>query len=388
MSERITKLQRWIDLIAYLVGRRVPVPWEELLAHVPAYTQTWDPGDARTQATVRRMFERDKDELRAHGIPLQTVRYSINFGKEQIDGYRIARRDFYLPYLKLIDQVRGARPATRHGRAAHASQTIEEIELARDDADLALEALRRVADVPSFPLVREARSAFRKLAFGLEAEAFPAGTPVLFVDRPGSEELLVNLRTLSTALLARKRLTFRYNGIYRNSRTDRTVEPFGLLFHHGHWYLIGHDSGRGAIRVFRVERMEAVQVNRKSANTPDYEVPQDFRLNAYANREPWELGGEEEEAPIVAHVLVRWPASLGMERNRQGALEATLPDGSAVRRFTIYQAHPFLRWMLSLEADAQILGPQELAHALQGMAREVASIHAPSNVLDGNAGDA
>lgn len=374
MSERITKLQRWIDIIVCLVGRRVPVPWEELVERIPAYAQNWDPEDDRKQATVRRMFERDKDELRAHGIPLQTVRYSINFGKEQIDGYRIARRDFYLPYLALIDQAQaGAVPSRRS--ASLDPHGIARIDVAREDADLALEALRRVSDVPSFPLVREARSAFRKLAFGLEVDAFRTGAPVLFVDPPGADQLLDSLRAISSALLGRKRISFRYHGIRRGASTDRSVEPYGLLFHHGHWYLIGFDGDRGAIRVFRAERMESVKVNHRNANTADYTIPDDFRLNSYANREPWELGGEDEESPVVARVHFRWPTSLAVERNQQGQLERSNADGSSVRSFVIHQVQPFLRWALSLEGEARILEPSELGDALRSMAQDIAMLH-------------
>ncbi|MFH1763497.1 MAG: hypothetical protein ABIF09_04815 [Gemmatimonadota bacterium] len=45
---------------------------------------------------MRRKFERDKDQLRELGVPLETVTYSINYGMEEIQGYHIARSDFYL----------------------------------------------------------------------------------------------------------------------------------------------------------------------------------------------------------------------------------------------------------------------------------------------------
>ncbi|MCI0436054.1 MAG: WYL domain-containing protein [Gemmatimonadetes bacterium] len=380
MTDRITKLQRWIDLIACLVGRRVPVPFEDLMRQVPAYAQKWDEDDGTAQAAVRRMFERDKDELRRHGIPLQTVRYSINFGTEQIEGYRIARRDFYLPYLNLVEQATresladenpDTAPRRRSSRDPH---RIGEIEVTRDDAALALDALRRVADVPSFPLAAEARSAFRKLAFGLDADAFRLGAPVLFVERPETGELVDRLRALSDALLDRKWVSFRYHGIYRGETTEREVAPYGLLFHHGHWYLVGHDSERDAIRVFRTERMDDVNVNRRSPNTPDFETPASFRIDNYAGREAWELGSDDE-APIRALVRFRWPASLAMARNQHGVLVREEADGSAVRAFEVHQVQPFLRWLLSQEGDASIQEPPELRRALQDLARDVAAAH-------------
>ena len=99
MPENISKVQRWLDLITYLIGHHFPVPVEELMERLPAYARG---GDETARASVRRKFERDKDELRDLGIPLETVIYSINYGAEQAQGYRISRSDFYLPYLKLL----------------------------------------------------------------------------------------------------------------------------------------------------------------------------------------------------------------------------------------------------------------------------------------------
>ncbi|MBI4409617.1 MAG: hypothetical protein HY561_07900, partial [Gemmatimonadetes bacterium] len=180
MPDHITKTQRFLDLIAYLVGRRLPVPVEEIMEHVPAYAERWRE-DETARATARRTFERDKDELRALGIPIETVAYTINYGRDTVEGYRLARRDFYLPYLKLV--TRAAPPAARPKPTGPTQ--VAEVELAEDDAGVALDALRRVAELPTFPLAREARSAFRKLAFDLDP-ARVAAAPVLFVDRPGA----------------------------------------------------------------------------------------------------------------------------------------------------------------------------------------------------------
>ena len=104
MSTPPTKLQRWLDLVAYLAGRHFPVPVEDLRDNIPAYAVDPDASE-REKETIRRMFERDKDELRELGIPIDTVDYSINYGHEQKKGYRLARKDFHLPYLKLVTEA-------------------------------------------------------------------------------------------------------------------------------------------------------------------------------------------------------------------------------------------------------------------------------------------
>ncbi len=367
MTAPPTKLQRWLDVIAYLVGRRLPVSVDELMRAVPAYAQRWQSDSATDQQTARRTFERDKDELRRLGIPIRTVKYVVDWGGTEEEGYAIERRDFYLPYLKL---VQGAVPASQ--RASRHRPASVEIDVA--DAPLALEALRRVADVPGFPLLREARSAFRKLAFDIDPRAFSRTDTVLFAEQPGTAELADRLRTLSDALLARKHVRFRYHGIYRGAETARTVDGYGLLLQHGHWYFVGHDQDRADTRVFRVGRMEDVVANTKSRNRPDYRIPQEFRLDAYVGRQAWELGAAEEEA-IIARVLFPFPLSLWAERNAHGELDVRREDGATVRTFTVHQVGPFLRWLLSLEGDATLLEPPALVDELQALVRGVASAH-------------
>ena len=102
MTERISKTQRWLDLIAFLVGRHLPVEAERIMEAVPAYAEKYQEGDETARQTVRRMFERDKDELRDLGIPIETVPLSLYHGAEEVLAYRLSNRDFYLPYLKII----------------------------------------------------------------------------------------------------------------------------------------------------------------------------------------------------------------------------------------------------------------------------------------------
>jgi proteasome accessory factor B len=362
-----TKLQRWLDIIAFLVGRRLPVSADDIMRNVPAYAARWKSDDRTKQESARRGFERDKDELRRLGIPIRTVPYQTPDSPESLEGYLIERRDFYHPYLAIVQELSSHRTYPDRARVAQA-------EITETDAPLALDGLRRVARVPGFPLAREARSAFRKLAFDLDPRVFAGGAPVLYIDRPGAAELTDRLRTLSDALLAHKRVRFRYHGIYRGDATQRDVAGYGLLFQHGHWYLVGHDALRDGVRVFRVGRMEEVEANRMAPATADYEVPADFRLDAFVGRESWELG-EQEDRPVAARVLFRFPLSLWADRNRHGRLVDTRRDGSTVREFDVHQVNPFLRWLLSLEGDAEVLEPASLGDELVRMARDVAEAH-------------
>lgn len=370
MSERISKVQRWLDLVAYLIGRRTPATVQDIMENVPAYARKWCSGDETDQATARRTFERDKDELREQGIAIETVEYLINYGLQTIEGYRLTRRAYYLPELRLGGAT-GDRTSTWTDK-----NRVQGVELSEDEARSALDALRRLMELPASPFAREARSALVKLAFDIDPDRFEPA-PVLYVEPPGTADLLTRLGQLSDAVIARKRVSFLYNGIYRGEATMRQVDPYGLFFQYGHWYLVGHDATRGAIRVFRVGRIDELSTNTRAPKTPDFEVPAGFNIDDYLDRRAWDMG--DRESPVRAEVLFRYPASLWAERCGHGELVEARDDGSAVRAFELYQADPFLRWLLSLTGDAQLLGPPELVAELRKLVAGIAAHYADAD---------
>jgi len=391
--DRITKVQRWLDLIAYLVARRLPVAVDELMERLPAYARDWIEGSETDRASVRRKFERDKDELRAQGIPIETVEYTVGFGREMVEGYRIRRKDFYLPYLRLLAEAGEGTGAGAASTPAPPATVADSIEVSREEATRALRGLRTLADLPAFPLAGAARSAFRKLTFDLDPQlAAPEGEEsdteglsalrsprILFAIPPETAKAKAHLDILSPALLARKRVTFQYHGMGRDQVSRRRVHPWGLLFQHSRWYLVGRDLDRDAERMFRVDRMEDLSANGQKPNTPDYELPEGPILEKYRDREAWELGEPAETVQALARF--RFPTSLWADRNRYGRLVEEAPDGAAVREFEVREPHAFLRWILSLEGEAHIESPPELREGLRDMAREVAALY------EGESGD-
>ncbi|MFV1988833.1 MAG: helix-turn-helix transcriptional regulator [Gemmatimonadota bacterium] len=368
MPETISKTQRWLDLIAFLIGHRFPVSVDQIMESIPSYTADHNSEDPTRRASVRRKFERDKDELKDMGIPIKTVLYSINYGSEMQKGYRLARKDFYLPYLNLV----GAAPSPGSKPPRPKQDGAGTLRVEADELGTALSALRRVSVLPSFPFVSEARSAFRKLSGDLDPDALEGR--VLYVDGPDAEEGRARLQDLARALQKRKTVRFSYHGMYRGETTEREVHPFGLFFQGGSWYLVGYDLGREGNRVFRVSRMEGQEVEATSPHTPDYEVPDDFDLTSHVGREPWELGSEEED-PVVARVRFAFPRSLWAERNGHGRLVETDDDGSAVREFEVRQVNPFCRWILTFEGDAQVEEPQQVKDVVISLAEKIRDMH-------------
>ncbi|MEQ9398192.1 MAG: WYL domain-containing protein [Longimicrobiales bacterium] len=371
-----TKLQRWLDVVAFLAGRRFPVSTEELWEAVPAYAAGVEDGQAKKGSAAERMFERDKKELRELGIPIDTVTFSMGHESEESHGYQLGRKDFQLPYLKLVTEAQaGTSGASPPAPRAHRSATfgVREPEIAA-----ALDGLREVAEIPGYPLARDARSAFRKLAFDLPPDAFTA-SPVVHVADAEAEAAAAVLPHLSDALARRKRITVRYHSMNRDETAARTLEPYGLLFQHGRWYLVARDTAHepdAAPRMFRLGRMRDLEVRAAKPGTPDYTIPDTFDLSAFTGRKAWELG-EGDGDPVQARVLFRFPRSAWAERNELGTLEARTPEGHQLRSFSVRRIDPFLRWVMSLAGDARVESPPELRDAHRAMVHAVRARYAP-----------
>lgn len=376
-----TKVQRWLDLLAVLVGRRLPVSVDEIMERVPAYRDRWLSDDETARESVRRMFERDKDELRGLGLPLRKGRRRDE-GLVEGDGYLIPRRDFYLPYLRLVLDGEEGRSASPHA--------VGRVELSEEEARTAVVALREVLLLPSFPFRHEARRALRKLTFDLDPvlverspeEGDELDPRVRILDRPGGADPEGVLGTLLDALYARHRVRFRYHSIGRDAKEEREVEPWGLLFQWGAWYLAARDAEREGDpepRLFRVDRMAGARFSRPGTSGPDFDVPEGFDLRAYAGRRAWDLreeGATEEEVvvrflPPLSRVAMRngWGTPLETGEGKEAGSEALL------RRFSVQRLDPFLRWVLSLAGEAEVVSPRRAADELARMAQEVLRLY-------------
>ncbi len=161
------KLQRWIDLLAALLRHHFPVSFEQLIREVPAY------GGDQSDDALRRMFERDKDELRGFGIPIESVPSDEN--KNEIVGYRLRPRDFYLPYLAVRAEDKSAttkaRKLDRYGYAGLPTLAFESEELAA-----VTDAAARVRELGDPLLAEHVDSAMRKLACDLPVDVGAAGS--------------------------------------------------------------------------------------------------------------------------------------------------------------------------------------------------------------------
>jgi proteasome accessory factor B len=348
---REPKLQRWTDLIAALLRRNFPATFEDLARDVPAYQNPDKKKDA-----VLRMFERDKDELRAFGISIDTV---PSRDEGEAAGYRLDKKSFYLPYLSLA--AREGSPGTtprkpdKWGYRALASLVFEP-----DDLHIVAEAAERVRALGDPVLAEEAESAIRKLSFDLPIPPVEeTHNRVMAMSIPADYQAGVSreniFETVNDALVRRKVLSFDYHSMSSDEVGRRSVEPYGLFFLSSHWYMAAREREKEELRNFRLTRMSNVETNTVRAQSPDYQIPPAFRLQEHArSKRPWELGEGDRNEAIVDF------------RGTSGAAQAAARLGVSIegpgdrRKFRFRRVDSFARWLLSLGGEAIPLAPEPL----------------------------
>ncbi len=345
-----SKLQRWIDLLAALLPGSVPLSLRQLTLRVPAYLASSE----RNEETLRRMFERDKDELRAAGIPIDTV--TLPDGETK--GYQLRTKDFYLPYLVLRADGKKTPPkkVNRYGYRALAELTFDA------DGLLAIrDAAARITQLGDPVLSGHAASAIRKLAFDLPLDSAAADPSHI---APGTDRVPdAVFETLDEALASRKLVTFRYRSMHADEERVREVYPYGLFFLSQHWYLAAAAPADPRVKNYRLSRITAPRINSERPGTADFTRPREFDLRAHArSRQAWELGEGDGE-----HATVEFRAGSGaaLAARKLGEAVDGHPDR---RRFLVRRRDAFARWLLSFAGEVIPLEPADVVEEFRGLA--------------------
>jgi len=311
----VTRIERLINLIIALLETTRPLSAEEINRRVAGYGQ-------ENFESFRRAFERDKDELRAMGIPIEVRK--IDRLDEHSDGYVIDKDRYYLPELDLepdeLAALRLARDAVTDGRS---------------EADRGL------------------------LKISVDSRAAPVDGPLVAW---GDEINQPALGAIYSAQLERTPIAFEYQGA-SGETTTRTLEPFGLVNRRGHWYVVGRDIDRAGIRAFRISRIQG----KVRPAEGDYEIPVGFDAQAHLSAEAYEIGEQAEDAVVRFDEPLAWwvdqnLSSAQRTRNDEGGLDVTLPVGNL---------DALVSWVLGFGPSVEVIEPPEARAAVVAHLRPI-----------------
>ena len=319
-STRVERTERLLNLVFCLMAARRPVTRAAIQAAVPGYES--DQGDA----AFERMFERDKDELRGMGIPVETV-LDVN---GDVEGYLISTEQYRLPPIDFTPRELAV--------IALAASVWDEAIL----APAAITALRKIE------------------AAGVAAPAH-AGDLRMRVQVPASDPALM---PMLEAVRERRMVSFDYRSASTGVTARRRVDPWGVVSTAGRWYLVGWDHDRDAERVFRLSRV-AGQV-RVTATPLTVERDPAVDLTALL------AGGQAPDALPTAQVRVAAGQAARLRRMSTtfvDPFEAADIEIAAPSRMQLVSA------ILGTGAAAVVSGPDDVrAEVVEGL-RAVAAVH-------------
>jgi len=328
VSHDTDKLIRQLSLVAYLMAERRPLTARDVKSNVEGYSEMSD------EAFARRFYS-DRAELLALGVPLQSQR--DEFTGEEL--YTLRSENYFLDELEL------------------------------DDDELAALQTALYLLEGKFAYAEPLRLALQNLALGrpgFDEPATDTAVRVEVLDPDYSAEMPGRLGKLEGAISKQRTIKFPYYSISRNRQTERTVNPYGLLSDNGSWYVIGQDLDRKDIRTFRVSRIRG-DIRFATRRERDFRIPQDFDIDVYRGRPPWQIGDKVGEARIELAGDTAW----WVERAFGNA--GQLDDGVFV---TEYSSLPQLAsWILRQDGRAIPMEPDELRREVAQALRDVRARH-------------
>ena len=308
MSAR--KSERLMNLLITLLVSRGYVTKQRLREVIPDYKE------AASDDAFERMFDRDKDDLRALGIPIEVGGYDPLFDDEM--GYRIVRSAFELPEIALE-----ADEAAVVGLAARVWQ---QAGLASATSD----ALRKL----------------KAAGVEVDREALNVAQPRLAPDEPSFEAFWEGVST-------RRTVRFGYRTSASAEPTERHLDPWGIVSYRSRWYVVGHDRDREDHRMFRLSRVVG---DVHLEGPPDsFTVPEGTDIRELAGR----LAPDTAERCAVLRVRPGRGVAL---RHRASGETSQDPDGDGWDRVEVGfgRLESFADEVLSHGADVVVESPDDL----------------------------
>lgn len=315
--------ERLVNLVVALVATEQGLTKDTILRSVSGYREQSDAGASKD--ALEKMFERDKENLRRLGVPIETIGDWADPDDLREARYRIPTAEYELPE-----------------------------DIAFTPAELAL--LNLAGGVWSEgSMSADARSGLRKIrALGISVDEPIIGySPRISLREPA-------FAPLQQAIESGRIVTFSYLKPGEDAPRTRRVQPLALVEYEGRWHVFGNDLGVGAERTFLLTRIvDGVTITRETFDPALRDGAGDRALAGLA----------EVAARNIALVEVNpgTEAALRLSRRAETAEQGI--------RVPYVDAHVFADELASYGPEVRVVGPDDLRDQVIARLRATRDLH-------------
>ena len=294
---------------------------------------------ARECEVSERTIYRDLQALAAGGMPI--------FFDPSTGGYRFTEKVFLHPLTFELDEAAALAQCLRPFLASPTPLTA--------DLQRAYEKI-----LASLPGERRKMVSRRQEAVDISLASHPVNV--------GSDVF----SRVEEAINNRNRLKIGYYAKTSETRSERKVDPYLVVFRGSAWYLVAYCHCRGAVRLFRLDRITSLEILRET-----FAFPANFSANAFF-ADSWHI---EQGEPVRVKLrfmpeAAKWVRDGYYHRTQR---ITSLADGGIIFEATVTGTWEITRWILSHGPDVEVLEPEELRAEVAALAARTARLYSERN---------
>ncbi|NLJ73286.1 MAG: WYL domain-containing protein [Syntrophomonadaceae bacterium] len=152
--------------------------------------------------------------------------------------------------------------------------------------------------------------------------------------------------------------------------SERFLQPVGLVFKRGVWYLVANNIDNNEYRIFRTDQIMEVTLR-----NIQFEYPEDFSLENYIG-DSWGVFTNDKVEEVILRFSPRVSTRVkNLQYHRSQKLLEELPDGSVIIGLEVCGLIELKSWLLQWGNEVMILEPKYLGEELAIMAQEIVKLY-------------
>ena len=175
------------------------------------------------------------------------------------------------------------------------------------------------------------------------------------------------LELVRKAILECRKIHMSHLGVGDGTTDEHDINPYGLVYYHANWYLIGFDYNCAERRVFRIDRFQSCEMLDGQFKPPDDFDAQEHWYNVF-----WKQYGRNADTIV----LVLDPEYEERFKTWDSVDLKKLPDGNVEATFKAMNPEWLKSFVLSSGRHVKVKKPQWLKEAIQDEITAVAKLYA------------